>query len=210
MKRLYSLISVLAVIILLFSGCAGTGSDVKQESSAFLEAEAQQDEEYFFSDANGSNITVNKANSASEESEPAETVTTSETTTETTTETTKAPETATTAAPETTVKPTAAAAEKTTAETKKPSASKTTAATEKKTEKETSGKTETTKKVKTEKQSTTAKSVKQNDKSDMVWIPNSGAKYHKSASCSGMKNPSHVSLSTAKARGYTPCKKCYG
>ena len=206
MKRLYSLISVLAVIILLFSGCAGTGSDVKQESSAFLEAEAQQDEEYFFSDTDESNITVNKANAASEESEPAETVTTSETTTETT----KAPETATTAAPETTVKPTAAAAEKTTAETKKPSASKTTAATEKKTEKETSGKTETTKNVKPEKQSTTAKSVKQNDKSDMVWIPNSGSKYHKSASCSGMKNPSHVSLSTAKARGYTPCKKCYG
>ena len=168
---------MLAVIILLFSGCAGNGSDVKQESSAFFEAETQQDEEYFFSDTNESNITVNKANSASEEGEPTEAVTTSETTTEAATTTTKAPETATT---------------------------------EKKTEKETSGQTETTKKVKPNKQSTTAKSVQQDDKSDMVWIPNSGAKYHKSASCSGMKNPSHVSLSTAKARGYTPCKKCYG
>ena len=177
MKRLYSLISVFAVIILLFSGCARTGSDVKQESSAFLETEAQQDEEYFFSDTNESNITVNKANSASEESEPAEAVTTSETTTEAATTTTKAPETATT---------------------------------EKKTEKVTSAPTETTKKAETKKQSTTAKSVRQEDKSDMVWIPNSGAKYHKSASCSGMKNPSHVLLSTAKARGYTPCKKCYG
>lgn len=208
MKRLYSLISALALIILLFSGCTGTASDIKQEPSVFLEAETQQDEEYFFSDTKESNITVNKANSASEESETEEQKTT-EATAKAAAETTKAPETATTAAPETTAKP-SAAAEKATAEAKKPSASKTTVTAGKKAEKETSGQAETTKKAETEKRSTTAKTVRQDNKSDMVWIPNSGARYHKSASCSGMKNPSHVSLSTAKARGYTPCKKCYG
>lgn len=44
----------------------------------------------------------------------------------------------------------------------------------------------------------------------MVWIPtHGGKKYHRSASCSGMKGPEKVSLSTAKARGFTACKKCY-
>ena len=45
--------------------------------------------------------------------------------------------------------------------------------------------------------------------SSMVWIPQSGAKYHKNSSCSNMKNPSQISLSDAQARGYTACKKCY-
>lgn len=43
----------------------------------------------------------------------------------------------------------------------------------------------------------------------MVWIPNSGKKYHSSPSCSNMKNPSQVSIDTAISRGYTPCSKCY-
>ena len=43
----------------------------------------------------------------------------------------------------------------------------------------------------------------------MVWIPKSGSKYHRSASCSNMKNPSQVTLEQAEAWGYTPCKKCY-
>lgn len=43
----------------------------------------------------------------------------------------------------------------------------------------------------------------------MVWIPQSGSKYHSHSSCSNMKNPSHVSLSYAQGHGYTPCKKCY-
>lgn len=46
--------------------------------------------------------------------------------------------------------------------------------------------------------------------SQMVWIPtHGGKKYHRSSSCSGMKGPEKVSLSTAKARGFTACKKCY-
>ena len=43
----------------------------------------------------------------------------------------------------------------------------------------------------------------------MVWIPQSGSKYHKISTCSGMKNPSQVSRSQAESRGYTPCKRCW-
>ena len=44
----------------------------------------------------------------------------------------------------------------------------------------------------------------------MVWIPNSGSKYHSNPNCSGMKNPQKVSQAQAEAMGYEPCKKCYG
>ena len=44
----------------------------------------------------------------------------------------------------------------------------------------------------------------------MVWIPTiSGRKYHSNPRCSGMKGPEKVDISTAKARGFTACKKCY-
>lgn len=43
----------------------------------------------------------------------------------------------------------------------------------------------------------------------LVWIPNSGKKYHSSSGCSGMKNPSQVTVSQAESMGYEPCKKCY-
>ena len=43
----------------------------------------------------------------------------------------------------------------------------------------------------------------------MVWIPQSGKKYHSNSSCSGMKNPSQVTIQKAQNLGYTPCKKCY-
>lgn len=42
-----------------------------------------------------------------------------------------------------------------------------------------------------------------------VWIPRTGSKYHSSASCSNMKNPSQVSLDTAVAQGFERCKKCW-
>ena len=45
--------------------------------------------------------------------------------------------------------------------------------------------------------------------STMVWIPKSGKKYHRSSSCSNMKNPSKVTLEKAQSLGYTPCSKCY-
>lgn len=42
-----------------------------------------------------------------------------------------------------------------------------------------------------------------------VWIPQTGAKYHRNSNCSNMKNPSKVKKSVAENWGYTPCKKCY-
>ena len=43
----------------------------------------------------------------------------------------------------------------------------------------------------------------------MVWIPNSGSKYHSKSSCSNMKNPSYVTIDVAIANGFTACKKCW-
>ena len=43
---------------------------------------------------------------------------------------------------------------------------------------------------------------------DMVWIPQSGSKYHSTSSCSNMKNPSQVSEKEAIDMGYEPCKRC--
>ena len=44
---------------------------------------------------------------------------------------------------------------------------------------------------------------------EYVWIPQSGSKYHKYSTCSGMKNPRQVTKEEAISRGYTPCSKCY-
>lgn len=44
---------------------------------------------------------------------------------------------------------------------------------------------------------------------EMVWIPRTGKRYHRDKDCSGMKNPSYVSIEEAVRRGFTPCKKCY-
>lgn len=43
----------------------------------------------------------------------------------------------------------------------------------------------------------------------MVWIPNSGSKYHSRSGCSNMKNPTQVTIDQAVNMGYQPCKKCY-
>lgn len=43
----------------------------------------------------------------------------------------------------------------------------------------------------------------------MVWIPQSGSKYHSRSGCSNMKNPTEVTREEAERLGYTPCKKCY-
>lgn len=53
---------------------------------------------------------------------------------------------------------------------------------------------------------TTAKAPTQ---TAMVWIPQSGSKYHSKAGCSNMKNPSQVSKDEAINAGYEPCKRCY-
>lgn len=48
-----------------------------------------------------------------------------------------------------------------------------------------------------------------NSSTEMVWIPNTGEKYHSSSTCSNMKNPTQVSVATAVQRGFEPCSKCY-
>lgn len=53
-------------------------------------------------------------------------------------------------------------------------------------------------------------STGQEYKEGYVYIPRTGRRYHKDFRCSGMKEPGYVSVSTAKKRGFTPCKKCYG
>lgn len=45
---------------------------------------------------------------------------------------------------------------------------------------------------------------------EMVWVPTKGGRrYHSRSSCSNMSNPQEVTISQAKSRGFTPCKKCY-
>lgn len=45
----------------------------------------------------------------------------------------------------------------------------------------------------------------------MVYIASSGkgTKYHRTSTCSNMKGATAVTESDARARGYSPCKKCY-
>ena len=48
------------------------------------------------------------------------------------------------------------------------------------------------------------------DEGDLVWVPlNGGTKYHSYAGCSNMENPMQVTIETAEANGYTPCKRCF-
>ena len=42
-----------------------------------------------------------------------------------------------------------------------------------------------------------------------VWISENGTKYHTSATCSGMKEPTSLPLTDAQQQGYTACKRCH-
>lgn len=42
-----------------------------------------------------------------------------------------------------------------------------------------------------------------------VWIPESGTKYHSDPSCSGMINPTEVTLEEAISMGFEACKRCH-
>ncbi len=44
---------------------------------------------------------------------------------------------------------------------------------------------------------------------DGVWVSQSGSKYHRDPTCSGMKSPTQMSKAQAESQGYTPCKRCY-
>lgn len=49
----------------------------------------------------------------------------------------------------------------------------------------------------------------QQPQEQMVWVSQSGSKYHSNSSCSNMKNPTQITISEARNRGLEPCKKCY-
>lgn len=70
-------------------------------------------------------------------------------------------------------------------------------------------KTESTKSNSTQTVTSNSQTSTSNQEEQMVWIPNSGSKYHSRSSCSNMKNPSQTTKSQAEEEGYTACKKCW-
>lgn len=80
------------------------------------------------------------------------------------------------------------------------------------TETETSANNNTTKTKNTAPQPTQSSSKTTDtskNKENMVWVSQTGKKYHSKSSCSNMKNPSHMTESEAIGLGRTPCSKCY-
>lgn len=67
---------------------------------------------------------------------------------------------------------------------------------------------ETTPQITEEPTPTEAPSTSENNEA-MVWIPQSGSKYHSKPSCGRMKNATQVPLSKAESMGYEPCKRCH-
>ncbi|MDD4134121.1 MAG: hypothetical protein PHN46_03465 [Eubacteriales bacterium] len=43
---------------------------------------------------------------------------------------------------------------------------------------------------------------------NLVWIPESGKKYHSNANCSNMRNPRQIPRQEAAELGFEPCKRC--
>lgn len=44
---------------------------------------------------------------------------------------------------------------------------------------------------------------------DIVWVTESGEKYHVTSKCSNMKHAYQLSCDEAEEKGYEPCKRCY-
>ena len=62
----------------------------------------------------------------------------------------------------------------------------------------------------TEQESTESEPTESESDSDTtVWISENGTKYHTSATCSGMKEPTSLPLAEARQQGYTACKRCH-
>lgn len=75
--------------------------------------------------------------------------------------------------------------------------------------KKTSETKSTTSNATTSTQNTQTSTTKQNTNSAIVYVTNTGEKYHKS-NCSYLKKSKiQINLSEAKAQGYTPCSRCY-
>lgn len=51
--------------------------------------------------------------------------------------------------------------------------------------------------------------VIKNSSDVMVWIPRTGSKFHKKASCGNMQYSTQTTKQEAERRGYEPCKNCY-
>ena len=64
----------------------------------------------------------------------------------------------------------------------------------------------TTEKYETTKENTTVETDESN--LQKVWVTKSGKRYHSDRNCSGMKEPSSITIDEALDRGYTPCSKC--
>lgn len=43
----------------------------------------------------------------------------------------------------------------------------------------------------------------------MVWVSETGLKYHSKSNCSNMRNPVQIPISNAQSRGLDPCQKCF-
>lgn len=80
--------------------------------------------------------------------------------------------------------------------------------TEKPAAKKKQSKKNNSKNASSKKNTTTEAQIKETQEAE-VWVSSTGSKYHSNSSCSGMKNPSKVSISSAKNMGLTPCKRCY-
>lgn len=50
--------------------------------------------------------------------------------------------------------------------------------------------------------------IEQKTNPELVWISESGARYHTIPECCGMKNPAQVPVERAVIKGLTPCKDC--
>lgn len=57
--------------------------------------------------------------------------------------------------------------------------------------------------------SSSSSNIEASPNADMVWIDDTGKKYHSKSSCSNMDAPYQVTRSEAEAMGRGPCKKCY-
>lgn len=64
-------------------------------------------------------------------------------------------------------------------------------------------------KKKAEEAQQTTEQTTTTEKEEMVWVSNTGSKYHSNPNCSNMRNPIKETLSDAKSRGLSPCSKCY-
>lgn len=61
----------------------------------------------------------------------------------------------------------------------------------------------------TEPQSAPESEIASEPSGNLVWIPQSGSKYHSNPNCNNMQNPTQVTEEEARNMGYTPCKKCH-